>query len=180
MVFGVVGVYHLPRGKGQREFLEAAARVQQEFPNGRFALVGAGTMGTLLHDDIKRLGLGDRAAMIPFTEDIPLVMNALDVLVHPAVGTEALPTVILEALASGRPVIASRLNGIPETFVEHQHGLLVPPDDVTALAGAMRTLLGNPDLRARFGAAGPAHVREKFSRAIMAGRVRQLYRQLCV
>ena len=148
-------------------------------PASRFAIVGSGSMETVLREAIVRLDLGGCVSLLPFTTDIPLAMSALDVLVHPAVGTEALSLVILEALASGRPIIASRLDGIPETFNEGKHGLLVPADNVPALAGAMRTLLASPKLRERFGAAGPRHVREKFSRMAMAGRIRQLYQQIC-
>lgn len=179
VVFGVVGFFHLPRGKGHLEFLEAAARARKDFPASRFAIVGSGSMETVLREAIVRLDLGGCVSLLPFTTDIPLAMSALDVLVHPAVGTEALSLVILEALASGRPIIASRLDGIPETFNEGKHGLLVPADNVPALAGAMRTLLASPKLRERFGAAGPRHVREKFSRMAMAGRIRQLYQQIC-
>lgn len=179
VVFGVVGFYHLPRGKGQLEFLEAAAQVRKEFPTSRFAIVGSGTMETVLREAIVRLDLGGFVSMLPFTTDMPLAMSALDVLVLPAVGTEALSLVILEALASGRPIIASRLDGIPETFNEGEHGFLVPADDVPALAKAMRTLLESPELRKRFGAAGPRHIQEKFSRVVMVERIHRLYQQLC-
>lgn len=179
VVFGVVGMFNLPRGKGQVEFLEAAARLSRAHPQSRFAIVGLGSMEGLLRETIVRLGLSEVARIIPFTNDIPLMMNALDALVHPAVTTEALSLVILEALASGRPVIASRLNGIPETFVEGEHGLLVPPGEVPALAQAMRTFLEHPGLRQRFGAAGPQHVRQKFSRAAMAEKTREIYLKRC-
>lgn len=179
VAFGVVGFYNLPRGKGHLEFLEAAARLRSDFPNGRFAIIGSGSLEPVLRQTITRLDLGGVVSMVPFTADIPLVMNALDALVHPAVGTEALSLVILEALASGRPAIASRLDGIPETFIEGEHGLLVPAGDVAALTGAMRTFLENPELRRRFGAAGPKHVRASFSRSRLAESVAELYLRLC-
>jgi glycosyltransferase involved in cell wall biosynthesis len=180
VVFGVVGVYHLPRGKGQLEFLEAAGRLNEALPQTRFAIVGSGTMESLLRETITRLKLDHVVGMLPFGSDIPIVMNALDVLVHPAVGTEAFPLVVLEALASGRPVIASRLNGIPETFNEGEHGLLVPPGDVPALAGAMRALVEDPELRHRFGAAGPGHVQQNYSRPVLAKRTLAIYERLCI
>jgi glycosyltransferase involved in cell wall biosynthesis len=106
-------------------------------------------------------------------------MGALDVLVHPAVGTDAFPLVVLEALASGKPVVASRLDGIPEEIDDGRHGLLVPPGDVPALADAMRTLLGDAALRQRLGAAGRERVCQRFSRARLAREVRELYCRLC-
>ena len=178
VVFGVVGGFVAPRGKGQPEFLEAAARIRPRAANARFAIIGEGTMESALREQIDRLGLSEVARIIPFSATIPVVMSALDVLVHPAVGTEALGLVTLEALASGRPVIASRLDGIPESFVESKHGLLVPPSDVAALAQAMEHLANEAGLRARMGADGPAHVRENFSRQVMARRTHDLYAKL--
>ena len=120
LVFGVVGAYDLPRGKGQLEFLEAAAQLKAEFPEGRFVMIGRGSMEPLLRQRIGTLGLSGTAALLPFTDDITTVMNALDVLVHPALGTEALGLVLWEAMACAKPVIASRLHGIPEAFVENE------------------------------------------------------------
>jgi len=179
IVFGVVGGFNLPGGKGQLEFLAAAARLRSEFPDARFAIVGRGSMETLLRERIADLGLAGIAVIVPFTDDIPTVMNALDVLVHPALGTEALGLVLLEAMAAAKPVIATRLDGIPEAMIEGEHGLLVPPGDVPALATVMKHLLVNRELRSRLGIAGRAHVLPNFSRQHQAERVRDLYVQLC-
>jgi glycosyltransferase involved in cell wall biosynthesis len=179
VVFGVVGAFNYPRGKGQVEFLAAASQLKTVLPLSRFAIIGAGTMETALHEEIAAQGLGAVAVILPFTEDIPLVMNAIDVLVHPAVGTEALGLVLWEAMASGRPVIALRLDGIPEAFRENEHGLLVPPGDVPSLAAAMRFLIERPELRRQWGLAGRDYVRQNFSRAAQALRMEELYLSLC-
>jgi len=179
VVFGVVGAFHLPCGKGQIEFLEAAAKFKNEFPQARFAIVGQGSMETLLRQTIANAGLEKIVTMVPFTDDIAIVMNALDVLVHPAVGTEALGLVLWEAMACGKPVIASRLDGIPESFIEGEHGLLVPPGDAAALTEAMRMLLKEPERRIRFGRAGREFVRRNFTRAAQAQRMMDLYLKLC-
>jgi glycosyltransferase involved in cell wall biosynthesis len=135
-------------------------------------------MEEMLQERIGALGLSSVTRMIAFTDDIAPVMNALDVVVHPAVGTEALGLIIWEALASAKPVIASRLDGIPEAFVEGEHGLLVPPADVPALTEAMWALLQRPELRLRFGSAGREHVCRHFSRALHAARMMELYLKL--
>jgi glycosyltransferase involved in cell wall biosynthesis len=153
--------------------------LSSEFPEARFAIIGRGSMETLLRERIAGLGRAGVAAIVPFTDDIPTVMNALDVLVHPALGTEALGLVLLEAMAAAKPVIATRLDGIPEAMIEGKHGLLVPPGDVPALGLAMKHLLVNRELCSRFGTAGRAHVLENFSRRLQAERVRDLYVQLC-
>ena len=159
-------------------FLGAAARVLQSFPAARFAVIGSGDMEPILRNRIASLGLNDSASIIPFTDDIAVAINALDVLVHPAVGTEALGLVILEALAAGKPVIASRLDGIPEAFREGVHGLLVPPADESGLATAMTALAADPKLRFRFGQGGPAFVRENFSNAAQAENMARLYYEI--
>jgi glycosyltransferase involved in cell wall biosynthesis len=135
--FGVVGGYDRPRGKGQREFLEAAARVHAQIPQARFLIIGRGNLKETLAADIARLNLAGKAWMTPYCHDMPMAMNAIDCLVHPQVGTEALGLVVAEALACGRPVIASALDGIPEAFAMGNYGQLVQPESVDDLAGAL-------------------------------------------
>lgn len=135
--FAVIGGYYLPRGKGQREFLEAAARASQQIPEARFLIVGRGNMKELLEADIARLGLRGKAWLTPFCHNMPAAMSALDCLVHPQVGTEAFGLVLLEAFACGKPVIASALDGIPEAFAAGNLGQLVEPESVEQLARAM-------------------------------------------
>ncbi len=178
VLFGVVGMYERPRGKGQFEFLEAAHRIAQQHPNARFVLVGKGGLQAELESMIQTSGLTGRASMVGFREDMPALMSALDVLVHPTTGTEAFPLVVLEAFASGKPVIASDLDGIPEQVVPEVHGLLVPRADVPALANAMSRLAGNPELRARMGEAGRGHVETRFTREILGSRFEELYLNL--
>jgi glycosyltransferase involved in cell wall biosynthesis len=178
VVFGVVSSVNLPRGKGQPEFIDAAARLAPEHPRARFAVVGGGTLLPLLRERVAAFGLQRVVSFIPPTDDVPTVIGALDGLAHPAVGTEALGLVIWEALASGKPVVASRLDGIPEAFIEGEHGLLVPPGDAVALAEALDRFLRDPGLRARCGAAGRVWVCANYSREALARRVRALYLQL--
>lgn len=138
-VFAVVGVYDKPRGKGQRDFLLAAAQVQHLIPHARFLIIGRGTLGETLKYDIARLELSGKAWLTAYGSDMPQVMNAIDCLVHPTGGTEAFPLVISEALACGRPVIASRLDGIPETIIDPESATLFAPGSVGALGEHMVT-----------------------------------------
>ncbi|HWF18146.1 MAG TPA: glycosyltransferase, partial [Verrucomicrobiae bacterium] len=92
--FAVVGGYTLPRGKGQREFLQAAARIHEKFPRAKFLIVGRGDMGDVLRADIERLGLKGKAWLTPYCLDMPRAMNAIDCLVHSQVGTEAFGLVL--------------------------------------------------------------------------------------
>ena len=135
--FGVVGTYDFPRGKGQPEFLQAAARVVQRAPNARFRIIGRGNMKDALERQIQQLGLQKVAGLTPWCPDMAAGMNALDCLVLPQVGTEAIPGVICEAHACGIPVIASDLDGIPEAFRAAGHGRLVKRGSIDELASAM-------------------------------------------
>jgi glycosyltransferase involved in cell wall biosynthesis len=136
-VFAVVGGYDFPRGKGQREFLRAAGKIQSQIPHARFLIIGRGGLKETLEKDIRELGLQGKAWLTPYCQDMPAAMNALDCLVHPQVGTEAFGAVVLEAFACGKPVIASALDGITEAFAAGQHGRLVQPENVEELATAL-------------------------------------------
>lgn len=176
--FAVVGGFDLPRGKGQREYLTAAARVHKDIPNARFLIVGRGSMAGILQSDIARLGLGEKARLTGQVSDVPQVMNAIDCLVHPQIGTEALGLVICEAHACGKPVIASALDGIPEAFAAGARGKLVAPESVDELAQAMRIQA----LEQKPGNVEAAQMHERvastFSLAIMAEKTVRLYSRL--
>lgn len=175
VVFGVVGMYPLPRGKGQLEFLTAAARMRTSHPKARFVLIGHGNMRPLIEQQIAADQLADIVRLEPFTDDIRPWMKAIDVLVHPAVGTDAFPLVVLEGMASGHPVVASRLDGIPEEFTDGDQGFLVTPGSVEELAHQMGRLADSVDLRATMGARGRRHVGEHFTRRHLAEATFALY-----
>jgi glycosyltransferase involved in cell wall biosynthesis len=177
-VFAVVGGYDRPRGKGQPEFLRAAARVAPDLPQARFLIVGRGNLGAELEVQISRLGIEGVAWLTPYCHDMPAAMNALDCLVLPQVGTEALPGVVIEAHACGRPVIASDLDGIPEAFAVGGAGCLVPPGDVSALAAAMRDQVAQPPLDPATRWQIHERVAARFSLERAAADLLALYREL--
>jgi glycosyltransferase involved in cell wall biosynthesis len=176
--FAVVGSYSLPRGKGQPEFLRAAARIRSELPHARFLIVGRGNMAQALQNQIRELGLSDIARLTPYSYDMPAAMNALDCLVLPQVGTEAIPGVVIEAHACGKPVIASDLDGIPEAFRVGGYGELAPRGSIDALTAAMKRWATAPalDLPARL--ALHERVALKFSLEQAARSLSGLYHQL--
>ncbi|MGA2556414.1 MAG: glycosyltransferase [Verrucomicrobiota bacterium] len=176
--FGVVGGYDLPRGKGQREFLMAAARVHEQIPQARFLIIGRGSMEGILRADIQGLGLAGTAWLAGQQRDMPQVMNAIDCLVHPQIGTEALGLVICEAHACGKPVIASALDGIPEAFRAGQYGRLVPPENIAELAGAMEAQAAQPALSPAQAGALHEKVAGVFSLERSASEVLRLYADL--
>jgi len=177
-VFGVVGGFTLPRGKGQREFLAAAARVRERIPNARFVLLGRGSMQALLESDIRRLGL-EAVALVPgYCSDMPAAMNALNCLVHPQIGTEAMPGVVVEAHACGRPVIASALDGIPEAFAMGGLGQLVAPESVEQLAQALVDVASRPGPSPQERRQVHERVAHRMSQERYAKEMLELYREL--
>ena len=176
--FGVVGGYPLPRGKGQREFLRAAARIAAGVTQARFLIIGRGDMKEILESDIKELGLAGTAQLTPYCYDMPAAMNALDCLVLPQVGTEAIPGVVIEAQACGKPVIASNLDGIPEAFKVGGYGELVQRGSVDQLAAAMSRWVRLPALEMPARQQLHAKVSERFSLERAARDLSGLYESL--
>jgi colanic acid/amylovoran biosynthesis glycosyltransferase len=131
--------------------------------------VGDGPDRKALTDLVERAGLSDRVhfhGRLTRDEIAHLLLDA-DVLVTPSVPTrdgrrEGIPVVLMEAMGSGVPVIASQLSGIPELVNDQLTGLLVPPGDATSLADALERYLKDPDLRQRLGCAGREKVVEEF------------------
>ena len=137
---GLVG--RVSRDKGHLVLLEAVPEILRELPNAIFIFVGrAGPkMERLLREIIQSRGLERSVRLLGFREDIPDITAALDVSVLPALGTDSSPAVLKEALFLGKPVVASRIGGIPE-IVPEEEGILVPPGDPAHLAQAIITVL---------------------------------------
>lgn len=177
-VFAIVGGFTAPRGKGHREFLKAAALVHQWVPQARFLVIGQGDLAPTLEADIRGLGLTGVARLTGHCADMPAAMNALDCLVHPQIGTEAFPGVVMEAHACGRPVVASALDGIPEAFGAAALGQLVVPENVGVLAEAMVQEARRPPLSLAERGRLHAKVDATFSLRRLAGRTADAYREL--
>jgi len=176
--FAMIGGYDLPVGKGQREFLQGAARIHTRVPHARFLIVGRGNMGHLLRGDIQRLGLEGKAWLTPYCNDMPAAMNALDCLVHSQIGTEAMPGVVCEAQACGRPVIASDLDGIPEAVAIGGEGRLVKPGSIEDLAAAMEQQAKEAKLSPEAKQRMHAQVAERFSQPVSARHHAAFYNAL--
>lgn len=169
--------------KGQELFLDAARDVARAIPNARFVLVGGvldGRMDALdaLRARAAEYGLADRVTIDGYTDDTPSYLAAMSVFVLPSLRPDPLPTTVLEAMASGRPVVAVRHGGAPEMVVDGVTGLLTPPGDADALAREISKILRDDVLREQMGAAGQARVRDHFSPAAFRSSYLALYRSL--
>ena len=163
--------------KGQRHLLDAAARVVAEVPDARFVIVGAGELRDALAAQVARLGLERHVVLTGFRTDALALLKAFDLFVMSSV-TEGLGTSVLDAMACGRAVVATRAGGIPESVVDGETGLLVPPGDPAALASAVLRLLRDADLRQALGRAGRVRVDARFSAARMVAETAAVYEAL--
>lgn len=166
VLFGIVGRVHY--WKGQDDFLDAAPLVLREVPQARFAIVGDVVPGEeqrrrALQAQAAALGIADRVIWAGYREDMPQVMAALDVLVLPSTSPEPFGMVLLEAMATARPVIATAHGGPLEIVTPEETGLLVPPRQPAELARAMVRLARDPALRRRLGEAGRARVTSQYT-----------------
>ena len=144
----VTSVARLGAMKGLDNLLLAAQRLIDARPRLRFLIAGDGDQRQRLLDLRDHLGLGERVTFLGHVDDVPDLLAASDVLCHPALA-EGLPNAIVEAMASGVPVVASEVGGIPEVVRHEDTGLLVPPHDVKALAGAIERAVSDTALSAR-------------------------------
>jgi glycosyltransferase involved in cell wall biosynthesis len=146
--------------KGHMEFLRAAAELRDT--PARFYIVGGAVYSTdgsqvtnsLLAAEVRRLGLGERVALVPFQNEIERVFAALDIVVHASTRPEPFGRTIAEALASGKAVVASAAGGVLEQVVHERNGLLYAPSDEHGIANAVRRLLCDPRLRETLAAEG--------------------------
>jgi glycosyltransferase involved in cell wall biosynthesis len=155
-------VAHLTPWKGHALFLEIACVVAETLPRARFVVVGGSIYETDGHvgcaEALVRqatvLGLSDRVIFLGVRDDIPEILAGLDVLIHCPIAPEPFGLVLAEAMAVGRPVVASRSGGIPEVVEDQTTGLLVAPGAVGDFASAVIALLRDHLLRDRLGKAG--------------------------
>jgi glycosyltransferase involved in cell wall biosynthesis len=176
----LVGVVaRLEPEKGHETLLAAWRLVLQDLPQARLVIVGEGSEGARLRGQALQLGLQAPRTTVFFTglrEDVPAVTAALDVAVLPSY-REAQGIVLLEAMALGRPIVATRVGGIPEVVEDGRTGLLVPPHDAPALADGILRLLGDRVFAKRLGEAGQERAHEKFCIERMIDALQTLYDQ---
>ncbi len=144
-------------------FVEAAAIAARERPDIEFTMAGRGRLLNQIRNLAAERGLGDRISFPGFIahDDVAEFMRRIDILVNCS-RSESFGVVICEASATGIPVIVTDVGGVRETLKDGQTGILVPRDDIEALAAAMLKLAADPDLRMRMGQAGRAFIRDKY------------------
>ena len=174
-LLGTVG--SLTPEKGLDALLEAMPQLARQYPELRLCILGDGPLGPFLRKQAQDLGLQDRICFVGNVADLRPWLTAFDLFLLPS-RSEGLPYALLEAMAMGRPVVASRVGGIPEVVLDGRTGALVPPGDPRALAAAIGELLQDVPKRQAWGQAGRAHVQREFTPEKMICRLEQLYEEL--
>jgi glycosyltransferase involved in cell wall biosynthesis len=140
-VLGIVG--RLEEQKGHRYGIDAFAQVSKEFPEARLLIVGEGSLRGALEQQARELGVSDRVIFTGFRTDVPRLYDAMNVVVLPSL-YEGMPLTAIEAAAMGKPIVATGVDGTCEVIDHGETGWLVPSEDDSAIASAVRVQLLDP------------------------------------
>ena len=176
----VVMVGRLTEWKGQHIFIEAAARIRDRLPEVKFQIIGSAMFGEEEYErkiraQTAKLKMEDRIDFTGFRADVADLIRAADILVHASITGEPFGQVVVEAMAAGKPVVATDGGGIPEIICNGETGLLVPMGDAAAMADAIIRLLLEPSMAFDMGQAGRRHVFNHFTVSHTARKVEAIY-----
>lgn len=174
LIVGTVG-WLLPI-KGPIYLLRAMAEVWKSHPQTSLVYVGKGDLEEELRKEASRMGVSERVWFLGWRDDIPEILRILDIFVLPSLN-EGMGRVLVEAMAAGRPVVASNVGGIPDLVIEGENGILVPAADSKALAHGIGFLISNPDKRREMGDKG-RKMAIRFGTDSMVQKIDRLYLEL--
>jgi phosphatidylinositol alpha-mannosyltransferase len=176
----ILFVGRLERRKGLVHLLNACAKVKRTFPNFRLIVVGPGTVLRFKYErSVEGMGLADNVVFTGFvpSDELPSYYRTADIFCAPATGGESFGIVLLEAMACGKPVVATSIGGYASVLAHGEEGLLVPPRDEKSLAQALLSLLEDKSLRQQMGTKGRIKA-EKYSWTNVARQVMEYYTSL--
>ncbi|MBI5197615.1 MAG: glycosyltransferase family 4 protein, partial [Nitrospirae bacterium] len=174
-VIGVVAQL-IPR-KGHEYLLRSLPEILQVFPDDRVILFGKGALEGKLRGLCVELNIDDKVRFAGFRDDLPRIFPCLDLLVHPAL-MEGLGVTLLEASASGVPIVATDVGGIGEAVLDGVNGYLIPPGRSDAIAEAVMKLLRDPEKGREMGRAGRGIVETEFSIDAMVRGTLRIYQEM--
>ena len=163
--------------KGLESFLKAAHIIHHQKPHVKFIIAGDGPLKSALQKQAREYGLDEVVLFLGHRNDSYDILKLLDLFVLSSM-SEGIPMVLLEALALARPVVATRVGGVPEVIEDGISGLLVGPGKEDELAQSCIALIDNYDFAHQLGVAGQKRVEERFSAKVMAEKVAEVYRTL--
>jgi glycosyltransferase involved in cell wall biosynthesis len=160
--------------KGHQFLLRAAAAVIKARPETNFLIIGTGPLRKQLESMSRALGLNNKVVFAGFYEDLNDVLAAMDIFVQSS-RTESLPVAVIEAMAAGKPIVATAVGGISEAIEPDKTGIIVPPLDSSQMADAILSLLNNRKKAAQMGRRARQVVAEKFSVQDASRQIAQIY-----
>ena len=163
--------------KGQKYLIQAAAKVASTFKKVKFLIVGNGFLLSDLKREVESLQLSDNVKFLGKRDDIPELLSISDVFVLSSLW-EGLSVALLEAMAMGKPIVATNVDGALDVIKHKKEGLLVPPKDSNALTKAIIYLLENKEKAKKMGTAAKKKVVEQFSTNVVVRKLEQLYEKL--
>lgn len=163
--------------KAHTDFLLAAKKILKVVPDAYFIIVGEGELRAELEDYAGQLGIQNEVSFLGFCENVKEVLCLIELLASSSL-TEGLPLNLLEAMAQGKPVVATSVGGVPEVIVEGKTGFMVPVRSPDKLAEKIVTLLQDDDLRNRFGENSLNHCKRHFLTPASVGRLAKLYQEI--
>ena len=162
--------------KGVEFGIRAFATALEQLPNIRMVLAGEGDQQNLLGSLVSELGISEQVEFLGVRNDVPELLGAADSVLMPSL-TEGFPRTAIEAMAAGKPVIATNVGGMPEAVIDGETGILVPARDSDALSAAIVRLVGDTDLQARLAQAGRKRAEKNYSVDRYVSRLDELYRR---
>lgn len=172
IVIGTVG--KLNRGKGVYEILDALCSLVKEYPDLKLVYVGDGPERQGIEEEAQKLSVHDRVIFAGVRRDIEKMYSSMDIFVLPSTCDEAFGMVLIEAMAMGKPVIATTVGGIPEIIRDGVNGILISPGDSSAIADAIANLINNYDLAEGIASEGRRAVEHDFSAKVMGERFEEV------
>ena len=175
LVVGILG--RLSPVKGHKYFIQAAFEVLKEFKQVKFLIAGedAQIKSYRLKELVGKMGMSDNFVFTGRADDSRNIISLMDIGVVASIGSETVCRVALEYMASGKPVIGTGVNGIPEVIKDGINGLIVKPMDSWKMAEAMLRLLKNKNERESFGKAGRSLAEKEFSLEMFAHKTEEFY-----
>jgi glycosyltransferase involved in cell wall biosynthesis len=175
----VIGSVAMFRGsKGHAHLLDAFAMVRERWPTARLLLVGDGIRRPWVEGLARDRGMGDAVVFTGFRSDVFELLRIMDCFVLASTRTEGVPQSLLQAFAARVPTVASAVGGIPEVVTDKETGLLVAPEDPTALARGIEAVLDDPAGAAERAAAARRLVEARFSHSVSVSRLLAVYESL--
>jgi glycosyltransferase involved in cell wall biosynthesis len=162
--------------KGLEHLIDAAPGILRQAPTARFLIVGDGELRTALEARARDRKVADRVHFTGYREDVPALIAGMDLFTLPSLN-EGMGRVLVMAMALGKPIVATRVGGVPELLAEGEAGILVPPADPAALAEAICRLLRTPAEASALGEAGRRRA-SRYSADSMVKALAELYRAL--